>query len=75
MARTLTEVPKGLDREWRPLLRAALDAGCTVIKKKNGVWIRARDGKGTVNMHFTTGKHNRALQNTRAELKRIGVDV
>jgi hypothetical protein len=71
--KTLAQLRRRLPKDFKPLLDAAATAGADLREKKNGVVIVTPDG--TVMLHGTPSVHRRALENTRAELRQLGIEV
>lgn len=69
-------IPKGMDRETRRLVRKALDAGWTLKHRKRTAHVQllAPDGSGIVTVASTPSDH-RGLKNTRADLRRHGLEI
>lgn len=58
--------------EVQRIIRHLVAQGCTRVDVKEGVRLLHPSGKGTVILHWTTSDY-RALANTRAEVKRLGL--
>ena len=58
-------------KEVRALLKSARTDGATVVEKKDGVVIRPASG-GSIMLHWSCSDW-RALANTRAEFRRLGL--
>lgn len=65
-----TFVPK----DYRPLVKAAKKAGWILRPKKRHLLLESPDGATLVGFPGTPSDH-RSLLNTRAELRRAGVDI
>lgn len=71
--KTLAQLRRRLPKDYKPLLDAAATAGADLREKKNGVVIVTPEG--TAMLHGTPSVRKRALENTRAELRRLGIDL
>ena len=58
--------------EQRQLIEAAVEQGWNVVEKARNIQRRSPDGSGIVTVHHTESDH-RANQNTRARLRRLGL--
>lgn len=63
---------KSRKSDQRELIDAAEEQGWVVIEKAQSIQLRAPDGDGMVVVHRTESDH-RANQNTRARLRRLGL--
>lgn len=63
-----------IQKDFRPLLKAAKDAGWTLHERDKGILLRAPDGKSTQMIHGSNSDF-RAVKNLRASLRRAGVRV
>ena len=63
---------KSEQREQRALIEAAEEQGWKVIERASNIQLRAPDGEGLVTLHRTDSDH-RAIKNTRARLRRLGL--
>lgn len=65
-----------LPKEVRPLLKAASRAGCELVNCRAGILVRAAEGEATTMIHASRGTYGaRNLQNLKAQLRRMGVEV
>ena len=69
----MADLSRRIPKDYRPLLLAAANAGFRVRSKNHGILVQ--NDKGSVMLPLTPSKYNRAYENTRAELKRLGVEV
>jgi hypothetical protein len=71
--KTNAQLRRRLPKDYRPLLDAAIEAGARLREKRNGIDV-ATD-RGSVMIHTTPSTRRRYMENTLAELRRIGVEV
>lgn len=66
-------------KEYRPLIRAARKAGWRIViprtRRQAGVKMYSPDGETQITLHRTPSRGGRALENTKARLRRAGVAV
>ena len=64
-----------VDKEIRVLVRKAEAQGFRTAFTKNGVMVYAKDGVRMVALHLTPNGGKRSIQNAKARLRGIGVEV
>ncbi len=66
--------PRHSDKDWRPLVQAAWDAGWWVRRGRKYIYCYALNGDDIVKVPMTPSDH-RTIKNVRAHFARAGLDL
>lgn len=66
--------PEHPDKDWRPLVRGAWDAGWWCVRRKKYIYCYALNGDDIVKVPMTPSDH-RTIRNVRAHFARAGLDL
>lgn len=66
--------PEHSDKDWRPIVRRAWDAGWWCVRRRKYIYCYALNGDDIVKVPMSPSDH-RTIRNVRAHFARAGLDV